>query len=146
MTFFVDVYLPTLGSFSLRFFRNDLQTLNSEQQDLDLYTALLYSDGLDVEGALRRGYGRVEPMLEFNDFDQNLGAPTVGNTLKIERSHPAHRILTKCDVTTAFLHCIPTLNCVLLKRLCQDMSSLKVLRPSVHTEAPGSICSCPSHG
>lgn len=62
-----------------------MQTLNSKlQQDLDLYTALLYSDGLDVEGALRRGYGRVEPMLQFNDFDQNLGAPTVGNTSKIK--------------------------------------------------------------
>ena len=42
-------------------------------QDLDLFTALLYSDGLDVEGALRRGCGRVEPTLDFEDFDQILG-------------------------------------------------------------------------
>jgi hypothetical protein len=42
-------------------------------QDLDLFTALLYSDGLDVEGTLRRGCGRVEPTLDFEDFDQILG-------------------------------------------------------------------------
>ena len=41
-------------------------------QDLDLFTALLYSDGLDVEGALRRGCERVEPTLPFEDFDKTL--------------------------------------------------------------------------
>eukprot|EP00434_Breviolum_minutum_P024666 symbB.v1.2.021783.t2/scaffold1902.1/size96554/5 len=39
-------------------------------EDLDLFSALLYSDGLDVEGALRRGCGRVEPNLDFEDFDR----------------------------------------------------------------------------
>ncbi|CAK8989208.1 unnamed protein product [Durusdinium trenchii] len=39
-------------------------------EDLDLFTALLYSDGLDVEGALRRGFRRPSGLEDFEDFDR----------------------------------------------------------------------------
>lgn len=53
-----------------RLLRQRAQEYDRVTEDLDLFTALLYSDGLDVEGALRRGCGRVEPTLDFEDFDQ----------------------------------------------------------------------------
>ncbi|CAE7025353.1 unnamed protein product [Symbiodinium natans] len=39
-------------------------------QDEDLFTALLYADGLDVEGALRRSFQAPSGLTDFEEFDR----------------------------------------------------------------------------